>query len=134
MCQATVYLGGQEIARDVTWLEQGEGSVHLATFFEEPRTVAGCIRHVDFLKHQVFLAPLGGKKMDETEKLTVLLPHWIEHTEEHAAEFHRWADRVPLVSEALAAAAESLERANEKLRVALEQLGGSSPRPKEGKG
>jgi predicted RNA-binding protein len=58
MCQATVYLGEQEIARDVTWLEQAEEGVRLATFFEEPTAVAGRIRSIDFLKHRVLLEPI----------------------------------------------------------------------------
>ena len=29
--------------------------------------------------------------MTDIEKLRVLLPHWIEHNEEHATEFGRWA-------------------------------------------
>jgi predicted RNA-binding protein len=55
MCQASVYLGEQEIAREVTWLEPAEGGVRLATFFEEPRVVRGRIRRIDFLKHRVLL-------------------------------------------------------------------------------
>ncbi len=58
MCQATVSLGDEEIAREVTWLELVEGGVRLATFFEEPRVVPGRIRYVDFLKHRVILEPL----------------------------------------------------------------------------
>ena len=30
--------------------------------------------------------------MNEVEKLRVLIPHWIEHNEEHANEFRRWAE------------------------------------------
>jgi predicted RNA-binding protein len=55
MCQATVYLGDQEVAREVIWLEPAEDGVRLATFFEEPKAVAGRIQHIDFLKHQVLL-------------------------------------------------------------------------------
>jgi len=62
MCQAIVYLGDKEIAREVTWLEPAEGGVRLATFFEEPRVVPGRIRHIDFLKHRVVLEPLEGDK------------------------------------------------------------------------
>jgi hypothetical protein len=29
----------------------------------------------------------------DLEKLRVLLPHWIEHNAEHAAEFRQWAER-----------------------------------------
>jgi len=62
MCQAIVYLGDKEIAREVTWLEPAEEGVRLATFFEEPRVVPGRIRHIDFLKHRVVLEPLEGDK------------------------------------------------------------------------
>jgi predicted RNA-binding protein len=57
MCQATVYLGEQEVAREVTWLESVEGGVRLATFFEEPKVVYGRICRIDFLKHRVLLEP-----------------------------------------------------------------------------
>ena len=65
MCQATVYLGDQEVARDVTWLEPAEGGVMVATFFEQPQVVPGRIRHIDFLKHRVLLEPL---KEEEDER------------------------------------------------------------------
>ena len=58
MCQATVYLGDQVVAREVTWVELTEDGVRLATFFEEPRIVHGRIRQVDFLKHRVLLTPI----------------------------------------------------------------------------
>jgi len=58
MCQATVYLGDQEVAREVIGLELAEGGVRLATFFEEPQVVPGRIQHIDFLKHRVQLEPL----------------------------------------------------------------------------
>ena len=59
MCQATVYLGNREVAQEVTWLEPEEGGVRLATFFEEPQLIPGRIQRIDFLKHRVFLKPLG---------------------------------------------------------------------------
>jgi len=62
MCQATVYLGDQEIAREVIALEQDEATVQIATFFEEPRIVAGRIRRIDLLKNQVFIEPLEGQE------------------------------------------------------------------------
>jgi predicted RNA-binding protein len=62
VCQATVYLGDQEIAREVIGLELAEDGVRLAALFEEPKFVPGRIRHIDFLKHRVLLEPL------ETEK------------------------------------------------------------------
>jgi predicted RNA-binding protein len=58
MCQATVYLGDQEVARDVIWLEPTAEGVSLATFFEDPKFVHGRIRRIDFLKHRVMLEPL----------------------------------------------------------------------------
>ena len=31
--------------------------------------------------------------MTDVQKLRILLPHWIEHNVEHAAEFREWAER-----------------------------------------
>jgi hypothetical protein len=62
--------------------------------------------------------------MNDREKLRVLIPHWIEHNEEHAAEFERWAGAVESVSSEIRAAAEAIKNANSALMVALEQLGG----------
>ena len=58
MCQATVYLGDREVAREVIGLELAEDGVHLKTFFEAPQVVRGRIRHIDFLKHRVMLEPM----------------------------------------------------------------------------
>jgi len=30
----------------------------------------------------------------DVEKLKLLLPHWIEHTEEHADEYKKWLERI----------------------------------------
>jgi hypothetical protein len=60
----------------------------------------------------------------EIEKLRILLPHWIEHNAEHAAEFRSWAGRVGPSREQIESAASRLEAANEALQEALEQLGG----------
>ncbi len=65
--------------------------------------------------------------MDDADKLRVLLPHWIEHNGEHAAEFRQWAERVPVARDALLAAAELLAQGNARLQAALEQLAGSTP-------
>jgi ribosomal protein L16/L10AE len=67
--------------------------------------------------------------MNDIEKLRVLLPHWIEHNAEHAAEFREWAERVRQAEHGDAAwevrvAAENLEAANDALEAALEKLGG----------
>jgi hypothetical protein len=58
----------------------------------------------------------------EQEKLRVLLPHWIEHNAEHAAEFRRWAALAGPAQTDLTAAAEQLETANGALTAALEKL------------
>jgi len=65
----------------------------------------------------------------DLDKLRVLLPHWMEHNGEHAAEFRDWAERALLADREDAAwhikiAAERLEQANEALAAALEKLGG----------
>jgi hypothetical protein len=62
--------------------------------------------------------------MEETEKLRVLLPHWIEHNGEHAGEFRDWAQKAGAARDALLDAAHFLEQANARLQEALEQLGG----------
>ena len=49
-------------------------------------------------------------KRDEiTEKLKVLIPHWISHNEEHAGEYKKWAER--LEAEGLVDIAERLSQA-----------------------
>jgi hypothetical protein len=62
--------------------------------------------------------------VEETEKLRVLLPHWIEHNGEHAGEFREWAQRAGPARDALLAAARLVEDANVWLQEALTQLGG----------
>jgi hypothetical protein len=68
--------------------------------------------------------------MNEVDKLRVLLPHWLEHNEEHAADFARWAATVEEAGQREAAAQirsaiEHMEQANEALRAALGTLGGA---------
>ena len=67
--------------------------------------------------------------MNDVEKLRVLLPHWMEHNQEHAADFLAWADKSALaghegVQERIRSAADAIRRANADLRLALEDLGG----------
>ena len=68
--------------------------------------------------------------MDEVEKLRVLLPHWIEHNGEHAAEFRGWAGRAGRAHDALLDAAQLLEQANTRLDEALKLLGGPLEPPR----
>jgi hypothetical protein len=63
------------------------------------------------------------------DKLRVLLPHWIEHNAEHAAEFRNWAEKARAagqeeVAEEIDTAAKELGWVNEALRAALDKLGG----------
>ena len=58
MCQATVYLGEELVAREVTGLEPVKGGVRLMALFEAPVLVPGRIRHIDFLRHRVLLEPV----------------------------------------------------------------------------
>jgi hypothetical protein len=60
----------------------------------------------------------------DVEKLRVLLPHWIEHNAEHAAEFRAWAPSAVDASEDILAAAGAMEDANQALQAALDKLGG----------
>jgi hypothetical protein len=65
--------------------------------------------------------------MTDLDKLRALLPHWIEHNAEHAAEFRRWADRARATGQEETAdeidtAAKELGWVNEALRAALDKL------------
>ena len=59
MCQATVYLDGEEIMQDVTLVETLPEGVRMTTFFETPRVVPAVIRQIDLLKHRVILETIG---------------------------------------------------------------------------
>jgi hypothetical protein len=66
----------------------------------------------------------GGTLQD---KLRLLLPHWIEHNDEHAADFRNWAEKARAageqeVAEEIATAAKELGWVNEALGAALEKL------------
>ena len=65
--------------------------------------------------------------MNEVDKLRVLIPHWIEHNEEHAAEFRRWAEEAGSAAEDILDAADSMSRVNQSLAIALDKLGGALP-------
>jgi hypothetical protein len=67
--------------------------------------------------------------MTDQSKLRALLPHWIEHNAEHAAEFRNWAEKARAagqeeVAEEIDTAAKELGWVNEALRAALHKLGG----------
>ena len=60
--------------------------------------------------------------MNEVEKLRVLIPHWIEHNDEHAEEYRRWAEEATEASADLLAAVEALKSVNQSLSLALKKL------------
>jgi hypothetical protein len=63
------------------------------------------------------------------KKLRVLLPHWIEHNNNHIAEFRKWenearAESGKEVSLLLEKAISDMEEAGKSLSEALEKVGG----------
>jgi predicted RNA-binding protein len=58
MCQATVYLNGKEIMKDVLLVEPKPEGVLLATLFEPPRIIPAVIRKIDLIEHRVILDPI----------------------------------------------------------------------------
>jgi len=62
--------------------------------------------------------------MNDLEKLRILSSHWIEHNEEHADEFRRWADKAGDAAPDVLAAAERMRDVNQALAAALDKLGG----------
>ncbi|MBN2149597.1 MAG: hypothetical protein JW726_19575 [Anaerolineales bacterium] len=64
--------------------------------------------------------------MNELEKLRVLIPHWIEHNEEHVQEFLRFLEAAGDAAADLNKAAEQMMLVNQALAGALEKLGGGT--------
>ena len=65
MCQATVYLDGEELMKDVTNIQPTPEGLRLATFFEAPQVVRAKIREIDLLKHRVWLDSISELKAEE---------------------------------------------------------------------
>jgi hypothetical protein len=63
--------------------------------------------------------------MTGRDKLRAMLPHWIEHNAEHAADFRLWAGLAGEAEADIEAAAAQMEAGNEALMAALTNLGGS---------
>jgi predicted RNA-binding protein len=55
MCQATVYLNGEVIMRDVLMVEPIPEGVRLIALFEPVQVVPAAIRQIDLIKHRVIL-------------------------------------------------------------------------------
>ena len=60
--------------------------------------------------------------MNEIEKLLILIPHWIEHNQEHADEYRQWAAYAQNASEDILEAVEALEHVNSALNSALQKI------------
>lgn len=58
MCQATVYLNGEVIMRDVLMVEPVPEGIRLITLFEPVQVVPAAIRRIDLIKHRVILESL----------------------------------------------------------------------------
>lgn len=63
--------------------------------------------------------------MNDQEKLRVLIPHWIEHNQEHAQEFLRFLLSADHAAADLKEAAAQMNLVNQALAAALEKLGGA---------
>lgn len=62
--------------------------------------------------------------MKDIDKLRALIPHWIEHNHEHAAEYLKWAEKGGEVADDIREAANALNKVNWSLKHALDELGG----------
>ncbi len=58
MCQATVYLDGKEIMRDVMLVEPVPEGIRLVALFEPVQVIPAAIRQINLMKHQVILESL----------------------------------------------------------------------------
>jgi predicted RNA-binding protein len=55
MCEATVYLNGEVIMRDVLMVEPVPEGVRLIALFEPIQVVPAAIRQIDLMKHRIIL-------------------------------------------------------------------------------
>ncbi len=67
--------------------------------------------------------------MENVDKLRVLLQHWIEHNQGHAADFEKWQkimanEDQPAIAEDIANAIKKTEEINTILAKALDSAGG----------
>ncbi len=67
--------------------------------------------------------------MDNTEKLRILLQHWIDHNGGHVAEFAKWkelmaADEKKDIVKSLEMAMQQMNKVSDILRNSLDALGG----------
>lgn len=55
MCQATVYLDGEAIMKDVMLVEPVPEGIRLVALFEPVQVVPAILRQIDLMKHKVIL-------------------------------------------------------------------------------
>jgi len=77
-------------------------------------------------EHGAVPVPDDGRRTSRA-KLSILLPHWIEHNEEHAASFQGWAGRareigLEAVAEQIEVAVKRMASCNQALSAALKAL------------
>lgn len=65
--------------------------------------------------------------MDDREKLSIIIKHWIEHNESHIEEYRQWAKKAGEMNLAgvkarITAAMEAIIRSNSRLGEALKDL------------
>ena len=61
--------------------------------------------------------------MDDLEKLKKLIPHWMEHNEEHARTYKEWADKMSsLGKEELSRALKAIHQESQKLRELFKEV------------
>ena len=65
MCQATVYLDGEQIMKDVLLVEPFPEGIRLVALFEPARIVPAVIRRIDLMKHKVILESSGRFEVDD---------------------------------------------------------------------
>jgi predicted RNA-binding protein len=131
VCEATAYLDGNVIMREVVFVENLPEGIRLSTLFDPAQVVAATLKQVDLMKHQVILETHEVRThagiTDERDKIRVLIPHWMEHNAEHAEEFRYWASHAGEARPGLLAAAEAMDSVNAALAGALEKVGGRLP-------
>ena len=69
--------------------------------------------------------------MDEKQKLSIVIEHWIEHNESHLGEYRKWAQKagemgLTLVKREIDGAIEMLSQMDTRLEKALKALKTSS--------
>ncbi len=74
---------------------------------------------------------MSGDKMNQIDKLRVLIPHWIEHNKGHATDCVKWSEisrveGLEKVADYIDDAIEAMETVNTLLKKALTEAGGPS--------